>query len=60
MLGNGKIKRDRYAVFYGYYPSTKSGLSKKDFILRGKKVVSKRKSEMGKKMKQQGKGIFSS
>ena len=57
MLGNGKVKRDRYAVYYGYFPSTKSGLTKKDFILKGKKVVSKRKSEMAKKMYQSGKGI---
>jgi len=58
MLGSGKIKKDRYAVFHGYYPKTSSGLTKADFFLKGKKVVSKKKSAFGKRMKQEGKGIY--
>jgi hypothetical protein len=58
MMGNGKIKRDRYSVFYGYHPKTKSGLMKKDFLLRGKKVISKKRSQMGKAMYQQGRGLY--
>lgn len=56
--GSGKIKRDRYSVFHGYYEKTPSGLTKDDFVLRGKKVLSKKKIEQGKRMKKSGKGIF--
>ena len=44
----GKIKRDRYSVYYGYHKTTAGGLTKDDFIKKGKKIVSKKKSEMGK------------
>ena len=49
LTNSGKIKRDRYSVFHGYYPSTKSGLTKNDFMMgKGKKVISKRKHALGK------------
>ncbi len=54
----GKIKKDRYSVWYGYHNKTSGGLSKSDFFLRGKKVISKKKSAMGKKLKAQNRGIF--
>ena len=46
----GKIKRDRYSVYYGFYKKTSGGLTKDDFIKKGNKIVSKRKSMMGKKI----------
>ena len=59
LMKGGRIKKDRYSVYYGYYPKTTSGLMKRDFLLRGNKVISKKKSMMGKKMKMEGRGIFS-
>lgn len=56
--GRGKIKRDRYSVFHGYYPKLPSGLTKTDFMLKGKRVISKRKHLVGKKLMQDGKGLF--
>lgn len=50
LLPSGKIKKDRYSVYYGYYPKTSSGLTKNDFIKKGKKIISKKKQEQGKKM----------
>ncbi len=47
-LPSGKIKRDRYSVFYGYYPSTYGGLKKSDFLKKGRKIISKKKSLAGK------------
>ena len=58
VMKGGRVKKDRYSVWHGYYPKTSSGLMKKDFFLRGKKVLSMKKSQMGKKMKMEGKGIF--
>lgn len=46
----GKVKKDRYSVYYGYYKKTSGGLTKDDFIKKGNKIVSKRKSMMGKKI----------
>lgn len=46
---SGKIKRDRYSVYYGYYDKTKSGLTKNDFVKKGNKIVSKKKQLQGKK-----------
>ncbi|MCP4342548.1 MAG: hypothetical protein GY799_27630, partial [Desulfobulbaceae bacterium] len=43
----GKIKRDRYSVYYGYYPSTSGGLRKEDFLKKGRKIISKKKHEAG-------------
>ena len=45
---SGKIKRDRYSVYYGYYKKTASGLTKDDFIKKGNKIISKKKSQIGK------------
>ncbi len=59
VMKGGKVKKDRYSVYHGYYPKTTSGLMKKDFFLKGKKVLSMKKSMMGKKMKMEGRGIFS-
>ncbi|MCP4337737.1 MAG: hypothetical protein GY799_02355 [Desulfobulbaceae bacterium] len=47
-LPSGKLKRDRYSVFYGYYPSTYGGLRKSDFLKKGRKIISKKKSLAGK------------
>ncbi len=47
-LPSGKLKRDRYSVFYGYYPSTYGGLKKSDFLKKGRKIISKKKSLAGK------------
>lgn len=58
MLGSGKIKKDRYSVYYGYYPKTASGLKKCDLMLKGKKVISRKKSEIGKRLRMEGKGIY--
>ncbi|MCP5019377.1 MAG: hypothetical protein GY938_29450 [Ketobacter sp.] len=46
---SGKIKKDRYGVYYGYYNKTGGGLTRDAFILKGKKVISKRRQEMGRK-----------
>lgn len=43
----GKIKRDRYSVFYGFHKKTKSGLTKEAFFLDGRKVKSKAKRAQG-------------
>lgn len=45
-LPSGKIKKDRYSVFHGFYPATGSGLRKEDFFLDGYKVKSKRLSQL--------------
>ncbi len=45
----GKIKKDRYSVYYGYFNKTGSGLTKSAFTLKGKKVISKKRQAMGKK-----------
>ncbi len=47
-LPSGKVKKDRYSVYYGYYNKTGSGLNKDSFALKGKKVVSKRRQALGK------------
>lgn len=47
---SGRIKRDRYSVYYGFYKKTKGGLTRDDFVLKGRKVISKKKSQMGKKL----------
>ncbi len=49
MTGSGKIKKDRYSVYHGYYSKTSGGLTKDAFILKGKKVISRRRSELGRK-----------
>ncbi len=46
----GKIKRDRYSVFYGYYEKTAGGLTASDFMKKGKKIISKKKHEQGLKL----------
>ena len=46
---SGKIKKDRYSVYYGYYKKTSGGLTKDDFIKKGNKIVSKRKSMINNK-----------
>ncbi|MCP4393328.1 MAG: hypothetical protein GY804_03530, partial [Alphaproteobacteria bacterium] len=43
----GKMKRDRYSVYYGHYPSTYGGLRKEDFLKKGRKIISKKKHEAG-------------
>ncbi len=48
-LKSGKVKRDRYSVYHGYYNKTGSGLIKSDFALKGAKVVSKKRQAMGRK-----------
>lgn len=45
----GKIKRDRYSVYYGFYKTTKSGLSKDAFFKDGNKIKSKAKRAQGMK-----------
>jgi hypothetical protein len=45
----GKIKRDRYSVYYGFYNKTSSGLTKADFVKKGKKIISRKKQEQGRK-----------
>ena len=45
----GKIKKNRYSVYHGFHKKTAGGLTKDDLILRGKKVLSKKKIEQGKK-----------
>jgi len=57
-MSGGKIVRDRYSVYHGYHPKTRSGLTKNDFMLKGKKVISKKKHMNGKRIAQSGKGIF--
>ncbi len=44
-LPSGKVKKDRYSVYYGYYNKTGGGLTKDAFALKGKKVVSKKQQE---------------
>lgn len=44
---SGKIKKDRYSVWYGYHNMTKGGLKKSDFIKKGNKIISKKKHEQG-------------
>lgn len=46
---SGKIKKDRYGVYYGYYNKTGGGLTKAAFVLKGKKVISKKRQAMGRK-----------
>lgn len=58
MTGSGRIKKDKYSVWHGYYPKTSSGLTKKDLMQKGHKIISKRKHAMGKRLKQEGRGIF--
>lgn len=48
-LPNGRIKRDRYSVYHGFYRKTKGGLTKNDFFLKKNKVVSKAASRNAKK-----------
>lgn len=48
-LPSGKVKKDRYSVYYGYYNKTGSGLTKDAFGLKGRKVVSKRRQQLGRK-----------
>ena len=45
----GKIKKNRYSVYHGFHKKTAGGLTKDDLVLRGKKVLSKKKIEQGKK-----------
>lgn len=56
LTGRGKVKRDRYAVFHGFYDTTRGGLGKDSFFLRGNKVISKKRSALGKRNAQAGKG----
>ncbi len=49
MVG-GKIKKNRYSVFHGYHAKTSSGLTKDAFMLKGKKVISKKRHEAGKRL----------
>ncbi len=44
---SGKVKRDRYSVFYGYYPKTPSGLTKAAFMKKGRKIISRKKHLAG-------------
>lgn len=48
-LVSGKVKKDRYSVYHGYYNMTGSGLTKDAFALKGTKVVSKRRQALGRK-----------
>ena len=54
----GKIKRDRYSVWHGYHKSTPYGLTKSDLMLKGRKVISKRKHQIGMGMVKAGKGLY--
>lgn len=54
----GKIKKDRYSVFHGYHNKTSGGLTKSDFMLKGRKVISKKKHARGLALKSGRKGLF--
>lgn len=58
MMGNGRVKKDRYSVFYGYHKKTSSGLTKSDFMKKGKKIISKKRHQRGKAMYASGSGIY--
>jgi len=47
--GSGKVKKDRYSVYHGIFPRTSGGLTANDFILRGSKVISKKRQALGRK-----------
>lgn len=57
-LPSGKIKCDKYSVWAGIHKKTRGGLTKADLMLKGKKVISKKKHQQGLKMMQQGKGLY--
>lgn len=58
-LPNGKMKCNKYSVWHGHHKKTRGGLAKSDLMMKGKRVISRRKHEQGIRMWKQGKGIYS-
>ena len=55
---SGRIKCDKYSVWAGIHKKTRGGLTKADLMLKGRKVISRRKHLIGKGMVMNGKGLY--
>lgn len=55
---SGRIKCDKYSVWAGIHKKTRGGLTKADLMLKGRKVISKRKHQIGKGLYMSGKGLY--